>query len=1008
MNQIINHCLAGLNNVGIVFCDYAGSVFIQSALLVIVLYVVDLLLRRRVRAIFRYCVWMLVLVKLVLPPSLSLPTAVGYWVGDHVPVSAISDGAFHTAGPRRAGPSVEMPQTRPSEDGAGSVVSSLPVNPILIPLTWQAVLLLLWLVGIFAFLVVLAWRLKFVRRLVARSGPAPGQLTGVLEQCRRQMGVRLNVELRLSHAVSSPAVCGLVGPVVLMPAALVEKLSPEGLRATLIHELAHIKRGDLWVNAIQTFLQVVYFYNPFVWFANAVIRRVCEEAVDETVLVALGGQAEGYSNTLIDIGETAFSRADLGLRLVGVAESKKALQWRIRHMLTRPIPKSSKLGVLGFASLLVVAVVLLPMGKAQEPGSGATRVLHFPQDQSVGVVYLQDEGMVIPETVHGFHPGHAYAEMENFSPARGKVRIPPGKRVTLTIRGVGATPDRIRTALESLGPDDLYGLQFLFIPPSRPIYIDDQMPLVARLTGLRTLSLGSAEVNPRSLSLLTSLSRLEQLYAPDKVSDAAMAEIAKMQSLKILDIGPSRMTDEGLKSLGELTSLEVLGLFGNPGMTDAGLKALTQLRSLRHVRLGMDGPFTDRGMEYLAAMPALKVLWLDTPHVTDEGLRQLSKSRSLERLNVHWLEKITGRGVAYLKNMPQLKGLDVSSATLTDADLADFGAMPNLDDLCLGWGFTDAGISHLAGCKHLKRIWVQCIGNSPLTDKALAAISTLHELKDLSIAGMGFTDEGIELLLKLENLQTLLLPWFGPDGLRNDNLRRLATLPKLRDLSFGSSGRVTMSGLNVLNKLEGLESLCPSDVVQDGGGLDISGLKKLRRLRIDMRHQTTRTGDQFVTTYDVFRESNLVCLSGLTNLEDLSLVGYGIGDAGLEHLASLTNLKYLQISGGPNLTDDGLKHLAGMRRLDSLIIGDSRITGEGFAHLYPLKTIHIIFLTSAMPIGENALSRLRTELPHLQALEITQPEQPSGAQVPKPGARSQTSPTRRSSSRAPMGGAIRR
>lgn len=665
-------------------------------------------------------------------------------------------------------------------------------------------------------------------------------------------------------------------------------------------------------------------------------------------------------------------------------------------MLTRPIPKSSKLGVLGFASLLVAAMILLPMAKAQETSDGAARVLRFPQDQSVGVVYLQDEDMVIPDTVYGFHPGHAYAEMENFCPARGKVRIPPGKRVTLTIRGIGATPERVRTALESLGPDDLYGLQFLFIPPTHPIFIDDQMPLVARLTGLRTLSLASAEVTPQSLSLLTSLSRLEQLYAPDKTSDAAMAEIVKMQSLKILDIGPSRMTDEGLRSLGKLTSLEVLELYGNAGMTDAGLKALAQLRSLRHMRLGQEGAFTDRGMEYLAAMPALKVLWLDTPHVGDGGMRQLSKSRSLERLCVHWLDKITGRGVAYLKDMPQLKGLDVNSARLTDADLVNFGAMPNLDDLILGYGFTDAGISHLADCKHLKRLRAQGISNSPLTDKSLEAISSLHELEDLSIAGVGFTDDGIELLLRLQNLRALALSGFGPNGLSNDNLKRLATLPKLGDLYFSSSGRVTMSGLNVLNKLEGLESLCPSDVVQDDRGLDISGLKKLKQLRVDMRHHTTKTGDQFVTTYDAFRDSDLTCLSGLTNLENLSLWGVGIDDAGLEHLASLTNLKYLQILGGPNLTDDGLKHLARMRRLDTLNIGDSRITGEGFVHLYPLKTIHIIFLTSAMPISENALVRLRTELPHLQRLEITQPQQP------------QTGAVGRSSGRSRMGGAVRR
>jgi ankyrin repeat protein len=153
-----------------------------------------------------------------------------------------------------------------------------------------------------------------------------------------------------------------------MPTSLAEKLSPEGLRATLIHELAHIKRGDLWINSVQTFLQVVYFYNPFVWFANSIIRKVCEEAVDETVLVALGGEAKHYSNTLIDISEMVFWKADLGLRLIGVAESKKALQWRIRHMLNRPIPKSSKLGALGIAILLIIAALLLPMAKAQKLG----------------------------------------------------------------------------------------------------------------------------------------------------------------------------------------------------------------------------------------------------------------------------------------------------------------------------------------------------------------------------------------------------------------------------------------------------------------------------------------------------------------------------------------------------------------------------------------------------------------------------------------------------------------
>ncbi len=375
MVEIINECLSGLNDLGSTFSRYAVGAFLQSALLVIVLFGIDLLLRKRVRAVVRYCLWLLVLVKLILPPTLSLPTGIGYWAPSRMPaVAEVSDGLT---------PAIEFePVTReapprPHSADVPAPVESAPVNPVeshsavapvpvsLTPITWQAIVLLFWLAGMLAFVALLAQRLRFVRGLVATSTPAEGPLLVSLEACRRQMDVRGQVGLRISEALSSPAVCGLLRPTILMPSSFVDKLSPEGLKATLIHELAHIKRADLWVNAVQTALQVVYFYNPFLWFANAMIRRTCEEAVDETVLVALGGQASDYSNTLINIGEMAFWKADFGLRLVGVAESKTALKRRIRHMVTRPIPQTARIGVLGISAIVLIAAVLLPMARGE-------------------------------------------------------------------------------------------------------------------------------------------------------------------------------------------------------------------------------------------------------------------------------------------------------------------------------------------------------------------------------------------------------------------------------------------------------------------------------------------------------------------------------------------------------------------------------------------------------------------------------------------------------------------
>ena len=64
---------------------------------------------------------------------------------------------------------------------------------------------------------------------------------------------------------------GLIRPHVLLPVGLAEELSPPQLRWVLLHELAHVRRGDLWVLLLQRVVQAVYFFNPAVWLANRFI-----------------------------------------------------------------------------------------------------------------------------------------------------------------------------------------------------------------------------------------------------------------------------------------------------------------------------------------------------------------------------------------------------------------------------------------------------------------------------------------------------------------------------------------------------------------------------------------------------------------------------------------------------------------------------------------------------------------------------------------------------------------
>ena len=112
-------------------------------------------------------------------------------------------------------------------------------------ITWQGGIFLVWLVGVLVLSVLLIQRIFFVKGLIAQSEPAKNRLLDTLKECSAQLGIKRDIEMKLSHNASSPAVCGLFNPVILIPANILSKISHEKLKAILIHELSHIKRADL-------------------------------------------------------------------------------------------------------------------------------------------------------------------------------------------------------------------------------------------------------------------------------------------------------------------------------------------------------------------------------------------------------------------------------------------------------------------------------------------------------------------------------------------------------------------------------------------------------------------------------------------------------------------------------------------------------------------------------------------------------------------------------------------
>jgi beta-lactamase regulating signal transducer with metallopeptidase domain len=412
MGEILSQSSEFLNRAGESLWDFAGVMFAQVTILVLVLLALELLLRNRVRAVVRYSVWLLVLVKLVLPVGLHTPASIAYWLptgrtevsapSDHVQRSEFSGSEvarsappvdhpeqFDSGPPRAASAADENVQVADRQPIAPSpptamaaVVSSPPAR-----LHWEGALFGTWLLAVALLLAIVARRALWVRRIVHQATDAPRELHEQLRDCLAILGMtKCRVGLKLSDRLGSPAICGLWRPTILLPRGFPAGLDREQIRLVFVHELIHWRRGDLQVNCCQTLLQILYFYNPAVWIANLMIRRLREQAIDEAVLVALRSQSERYATTLLDIAGASLQPVEVMLRLIGVVESRRALSARIRHILNCPIPRTAKLGLTGLAAIATIAILLLPMGHSDQTATAQDEVapaLNTPPDKPV-------------------------------------------------------------------------------------------------------------------------------------------------------------------------------------------------------------------------------------------------------------------------------------------------------------------------------------------------------------------------------------------------------------------------------------------------------------------------------------------------------------------------------------------------------------------------------------------------------------------------------------------------
>jgi beta-lactamase regulating signal transducer with metallopeptidase domain/Leucine-rich repeat (LRR) protein len=429
---------------------------------------------------------------------------------------------------------------------------------------------------------------------------------------------------------------------------------------------------------------------------------------------------------------------------------------------------------------------------------------------------------------------------------------------------------------------------------------DKGMAYVERLKSLEYLTLPK-NITDKGLPVVNKLPRLKGLYfKTNRITNDGLKVLSKLNTLEELELGGDLINDDGLKYIAGLPKLNYLLLFKN--FTGSGFNHLKNIPTLRVVNLFRMKTTQDAGLEHIAAMPALENLSLyDNNQISDQGMAYLASSKSLRKLNIG-LTQVTARGVEYLSKIKTLEELDLPDASMTDAGLESLSrlnklkvldaTMPHFNDLRRYDKFyTEKGLAALDKLEELEFVGV---GGPAVNDESIKHIATRPHLKKLMITGSALGDAGLKELAKLQSLESLDL---RSNHVSFSGLAALNGLPHLKSLDvFGliDDGRpLDIGGCKELERFCLL--MAKGSTLRDEDLKCLQNLKKLKELQTG---NISEVGD-----------AGLACLGGLTELEVLTIGSPNVTDAGLEHLANLNKLWHLNIYG--NISGEGLQKLKG-------------------------------------------------------------------------------------------------
>ncbi|MFZ5831803.1 MAG: hypothetical protein ACOY3P_17080 [Planctomycetota bacterium] len=489
------------------------------------------------------------------------------------------------------------------------------------------------------------------------------------------------------------------------------------------------------------------------------------------------------------------------------------------------------------------------------------------------------------------------------------------------------------------------------------------------LVGYQLSRPGDADVE--RLARLKTIESLT-IHRERQVTGDGLRKLALLPHLKRLVVDWS-LTEEDLQILSHAPRLIELNLGTWDHRTALADKGLPHLTNLRRLDVGGRG-LSDRSLKYLAQLPNLDSLDLErTADITDAGVAELRSLANLQELNLGWNQKITDAGVRHLRGNQNLQSLSLEQ--LGAVGIAALKDLPQLEHLEIGDFAPGRESTDLSALVHLKRVSIGGPFPDDEQDIDLRPIRLPAGLRRLDIGwplGPRLQPDSVK---QIEHVQVDVNRFHNELKAASRDLKWLTSLYGVRELTLvdpNEADTMSIMGLAQLRALAIEDSGCVP-AIGDEGMRALAGLANLERLSICDRYAN-----------DAVPESHLVntgldVLPKLKKLRQLELSGLPtVTSEQLKNVWALTGLRTLTLKLNSDRLDRqfddtlaGIEALTELEELTLAIGGQVKLTDEGLKHLAALKKLRVLNLGGTEGFTDRGLASLIAALPNLQRVSCS-------------------------------------